>query len=203
MATAGVLHAQNANPPYQLSLTPPSTPIWKNGVGNGFNEGAQELGLSGGGGGSMPIFGSQLHNAWALGALRYGYMLTDVRGDGTWHRGNWELLGELFGGMQFHPDSAYITGIAPHLRYDFATGHRVVPFVELGAGLTATDIRDSNLSTTFEFNLQLGAGTHVFLSDSLAVTLEYRFIHVSNAGLDVPNLGLNSSTGYLGITCFF
>jgi hypothetical protein len=87
-------------------------------------------------------------------------MFTDVVGQDHWFRGNWELVGEIFGGEQFHPDAAYFVGGGPHLRYNFAAGHRWVPFLDLGAGATATDIRNSDISTTFEFNLQAGAGAH-------------------------------------------
>jgi len=43
----------------------------------------------------------------------------------------------------------------------------------------------------------------LFVKDNVAFTLEYRFIHLSNAGMDVPNQGVNDSTGLLGVTWFF
>lgn len=184
-----------------LRLPPPS--LWQAGVGEGFNRGAKRVSLSGGVGFGSPIFGSKGHHDWGLGILAFGWTFSDVQGKEHWYRGNWELAGELFGGMQYHPDHAYLVGVAPLLRYNFATGTRFVPFFNLGAGVTSTDIRDGDLSTKFEFNLQYGIGTHYFLKDNLALTLQYRFIHLSNAGLSSPNLGVNNNTITIGLSWFF
>jgi lipid A 3-O-deacylase len=184
-----------------LSFKPAS--IWKAGVGEGFNRGTFEFGLAAGGGAGMKILNSQTRHDWALGNAQFGWVFSDVKAGDRWYRGNWELLAELFGGAQFNPDTAYVTGIGPLLRYNFAPGHRWVPFFDAGAGVAATDIRNGDLSTTFEFNLQFGAGAHFFLKDNLAITLQYRFIHISNAGIEFPNLGVNTSTFLLGLTWFF
>lgn len=89
------------------------------------------------------------------------------------------------------------------MRYNFATGTRWIPFVDGGAGVTATSIGPPDLSGTFEFNLQAGTGIHCFLSDNLALSLEARYIHWSCAGIHQPNAGLNGVTGLLGLTFFF
>jgi hypothetical protein len=75
--------------------------------------------------------------------------------------------------------------------------------VDLGAGVTATDIRSGDISTTFEFNLQAGAGAHYFVAKNLALTAQARFIHFSNAGIKFPNLGVNTITGLIGVSWFF
>jgi len=78
-----------------------------------------------------------------------------------------------------------------------------VPFVNLGAGLSLTDIRGVDLSTAFEFNDQIGAGVHYFLSEDSAVTLQYRWFHLSNAGIRLPNNGTNMQMVVLGMNGFF
>jgi len=88
------------------------------------------------------------------------------------------------------------------LRYNFATGSRWVPFVDAGAGVTATGIGAPDLSGTFEFNLQAGGGVQWFLKENLAVTFEARYTHWSCAGIHEPNFGLNGVTGLLGIKLF-
>jgi len=45
-----------------------------------------------------------------------------------------------------------MAGFAPHLRYNFATGTRWIPYLEIGAGLSATSIGPTDLSHFFEFN---------------------------------------------------
>ena len=151
----------------------------------------------------MRVLLSQRAHDLALSSVHFGWIFTDVRAADKWYRGNWELLAQIFGGAQFQPHVDYVAGVGPLLRYNFASGSRLVPFLNVGGGLSATSIRDSDLSTTFEYQLQGGGGSHYFVRDSLAVTLEYRFLHLSNAGLKYPNLGVNTSVIYLGMSWFF
>ena len=162
-----------------------------------------ELALSIGPGFGMPILGSRLHHNWVIGLVNYGWMLSDVGAERHWYRGNWEITADLFGGFQYHPNHAYVIGAGPGLRYNFVTGTRWVPFFSIGVGLTATDIRSGDLSTDFEFNLRAGPGLRYFFNERLAATFQYQFIHLSNAGLSDPNLGVNNSTLLLGVNWFF
>lgn len=184
--------------------TAPAVPnLWQAGVGEGFQRGTQEISLSAGAGVGMPVFGTEWHHHWAFGTVRYGRIVTGVVARDHWFRGNLELAAEFFGGAQFEPDSAYVVGFAPQVRYLFATGTRWVPFFDIGAGVAATDIRNGDLSTTFEFDLQWGFGLNWFLTDTTALTAEYRFVHLSNAGIDYPNQGVNNSTFLIGVSWFF
>jgi hypothetical protein len=162
-----------------------------------------ELNLSLGVGLGMEILGTRERHNWWFGTVQYGWPLDGMNGKEQWYHGRWELLAQLFGGVQYRPSRAYFIGTGPLLRYNFATGHRLVPFVNAGAGFTATDIRDGDLSTTFEFNLQVGGGIRWFLRDNLALTAQYLFVHLSNASMDSPNLGVNNSTFLGGVSFFF
>jgi len=139
----------------------------------------------------------------ALASIAYGRMLGPVMVEDHWYRGNWELRAELFGGSQFAPGQYWLLGLTPHLRYDFATGTRWIPFLDGGAGLTATGIAHPDLSSTYEFNIQGGVGVHWRMSDHWAVTAEVRYFHVSDAELTSPNYGVNGVMGMIGITRFF
>jgi opacity protein-like surface antigen len=169
----------------------------------GFHRGVTELNASAGAGFGMAVITSSRTHDWWLAAVQYGWIFTDVVGSNHWFRGNWELVGQVFGGQQFYPSTSYIVGAGPLLRYNFAASRRCIPFIDAGAGAAATDIRDGDLSTTWEFNVQGGAGARYFLRENLAVTLQYRFIHISNAGFKYPNLGVNNSTFLAGISWFF
>jgi opacity protein-like surface antigen len=176
--------------------------IWENGVGEGFRSKTQSITMSAGATYGLDSFGSRDRHHLAMASLTYGYML-GVVGEGHWYHGNPELQLELFGGAQFDPDARRFIGLTPHLRYNFATGTRWVPFVDAGAGLTATTIGPPDLSGTFEFNLQAGTGLQYFLRDHLAIGLEARYVHWSCAGMHKPNQGLNGITSLLGLTYFF
>jgi lipid A 3-O-deacylase len=171
--------------------------------GAGFRQGVHELTLNAGIGIGMSVITSPRAHDWALAMFDFGWMFTSVQAPDKWYCGNWEIIGEVFAGGQFRPSAAYLVGAAPILRYNFTRSHRLVPFIDLGGGVIATDIRDGDLSTTFEFNLQGGAGLHYFFRGNFALTAQYRFIHLSNAGIEFPNLGVNSSTLLLGISWFF
>ncbi len=187
----------------EQTVQPSEAALWTNRVGNGFQSGTQTLTFEAGGVHGLEILGSvQFHNL-ALASLSYGRMTGPVMGEDRWYQGNWELRAELFGGTQFSPSEAWIIGLTPHLRYDFATGSRWIPFVDAGAGATATDIGRPDLSCTFEFNVQGGVGVHWFVRDDWAVTAEARYFHVSDAGLTRPNYGVNGVMGMIGLTWFF
>ena len=133
-------------------------------------------------------------------------MLGHVIGEGHWYRGNFEGRLELFGGAQFRPgDDAdgWLVGLTPHLRYNFATGSRWIPFLDVGAGVTATGISQPDLSGTFEFNLQASTGVRWFLRDDLVLTGDVRYMHLSWAGIHQPNLGINNVAFFIGMTWFF
>ena len=82
-------------------------------------------------------------------------------------------------------------------------GSRWLPFANLGAGLTHTSIREPDLSTGFEFNLVGGFGTHYFYAKETAITVEARWFHLSNGGLDSPNRGTNTVMLLAGLSWFY
>jgi lipid A 3-O-deacylase len=177
--------------------------LWEAGVGEGFRSSVHTLSTEVGAIQGFGLFGSLQAHDLALISISYGHMLGHTVGKGHFYRGNWELRGELFGGAQFSPSSEWVVGLTPHLRYNFATGSRFIPFLDAGTGVTATSIRPPDLSNTFEFNLQGTAGMHVFLRDDLALTLEARLLHMSCAGISSPNRGLNGLGGMIGLTFLF
>jgi lipid A 3-O-deacylase len=177
--------------------------IWESGVGEGFSRTARSFSVELGALYGMAIFGSQQQHHLALASLSYGHIWGPIRHQNQWCRGNWEWRIELFGGGQFSPTDEWVIGLTPHLRYNFATGCRLVPFIDAGAGVTATGIRPPDLSNTFEFNLQATVGVQWFVRDNLALTLDARYMHMSCAGISSPNLGLNGVMGMLGLTWLF
>lgn len=194
------------NPVNSMSQTLESskTNIWQNGIGQGFKPWTKSISFNTGAGvGFVSFLGGEQHHDLAFASLAYGCMLGSVKGQGHWYRGNWELRGELFGAAQFSPTSDWVVGLTPHLRYNFATGTRWIPYVDAGAGVTATSIGPPDLSHYFEFNLQAATGIRWFIRDNVALGIEARYIHISCAGINQPNLGLNNVNGMVGISWFF
>jgi hypothetical protein len=172
-------------------------------VGEGFRPTLQTFSVGPGFALGVQAFGGQQIHDLGLLSLSYGHMWGQVMGQGHWYHGNWEARAEVFGAAQFSPNDVPVGGLAPHLRYDFATGSRWVPFADLGAGVSASGIGPPDNSGTFEFNLQAAFGAHFLLRDDLALTVETGFLHLSCAGLHDPNQGVNTIKNLFGVTWFY
>ena len=176
--------------------------IWSSGVGEGFRDGTEVLGLSVGGTYGVG-FGSEEQHDLALISASYGRMIGNVKGEGKWYGGNWELRAELFGGAQVNPKTCALVGLTPHLRYNFATGTRFVPYVDVGIGLTLTEIREPDLGAAFQFNDQANIGVNYFVKDNLGINIAMQYLHLSSAGISSPNKGVNTVGCFLGVNWFF
>ncbi len=195
-AAGSVLYAVNGSPPE-------TTDIWSDGVGRGFRAGTQTLRLGAGMGYGIKIFGSQeRHNLLPM-TVSYGRMLGDVSGVGHWYEGNLEVRGEVFLAPQVNSDGDWTIGLTPHLRYNFVTGSRWVPYIDLGVGIAFTEIRAPNLGASFQFNEQAAAGVNYFFTDDVAVNCELHFLHLSSAGTSYPNQGVNTLGPSIGVNWFF
>jgi len=134
-----------------------------------FGRGAQILGVNAGATHGMKIFGSKERHRLFLGLISYGRIMRDGR---RWLRGNIELCGELLGGSQFHPENDKLIGLAGHVRYNFVNALPLVPYMDVGAEATLTEIREPDLGGAFEFNLQAVAGLDYWFGQSTAMGLE-------------------------------
>jgi len=198
-----LVHGNDIDHSQVKTTLPDRLHIWQTGIGEGFRPGTQAIGISAGASYGVLIFGGEEHHHIALTSLSYGTMVGDVKGVGTWYQGNWELRCELFGGAQFNSETDWLVGLAPHVRYNFATGTRWIPYVDVGGGVTLTEIRAPDLGGTFQFNLQASIGTNYFFQDNMAVSLEGRYLHLSSAHLTAPNNGVNTIGAFCGINIFF
>jgi lipid A 3-O-deacylase len=193
----------NSPPAQAQTLALGQNNIWQGEVGDGFRLDAQTLSLQAGPVAGLAVFGSRQEHDLTLLSVSYGHMLSGLVSKDHWYRGNWELRQELFGGAQVSPTRDWLIGLTPHLRYNFATGTRWVPYADGGAGVSATGIGHPDLSGTFEFNLQASTGVYWFVKDNVALNFEGGFLHLSCAGINTPNQGLNGIKAMFGITWFF
>ncbi|HXG21506.1 MAG TPA: acyloxyacyl hydrolase [Methylomirabilota bacterium] len=90
----------------------------------------------------------------------------------------------------------------PVLTYYFNLGTNVYPYVIGGLGVMYKDLRGYNLGGKFTFMETAGLGLSYFLSDSVALSAEWRFRHMSNANIYKENAGLNSSIFLAGFSYY-
>ena len=170
----------------------------------GFRAGTWRLGVMGGYSIWHKIFQGRAANVHFAPLLpQIGYTVTDVHGPFP-VRGSLELILEPILMITTSPSTTFGEGASLLLRYNFVTGTRWVPFFDLGMGVLHWNLRLPNiLSTQLNFTLQGGPGLHYFATDHLAITGQVRLHHISNGGIDSPNVGINSTVYLLGVSYFF
>lgn len=110
-----------------------------------------------------------------------------------------EILSEGVLGSAFHP-GGHLFGDTLMYRFGFKPIHRAVPFFDAGIAAvhTTLDANAPEISGHTQFLSQGGIGVQIFRRPGRAVVLEYRYFHMSNAGLQQPNHGFNGSMVSVG-----
>ena len=140
---------------------------------------------------------------YSLAYGQLGFMVSDVAGKGFW-RGNLEMVPEAFAAGIYENTGHYIAGGTFWIRYNFVPHHwRVVPYAQVGGGVTLTDMSHQYTGQNFNFNVDAAAGLRYFIRQGCSLNLEYRFQHISNANLGRHNLGTNAQGPVLGFSWLF
>ncbi len=66
------------------------------------------------------------------------------------------------------------------------------PYFKIGPGILYTTQHTANQSTQFNFFEYAGVGMHYFFKKNIALTVEYRYRHLSNAYIKTPNWGIEN-----------
>ena len=132
----------------------------------------------------------------------YQYNMTGLMGD-SWYRGAWSWHVEAGVAEVVNRDGEYLLGFSPLMaEYQFLNPKRNwAPNILLGAGFSYTDWKDvasHELGSEFQFLLHAGAGIEWFRKTG-SYSLNYRLFHVSNAGIQAPNIGLNAHVFSIGM----
>lgn len=110
-----------------------------------------------------------------------------------------EILGEGTFGNAVHPGGR-VTGGTLVFRFDGKNHGRLIPFLDLASGAQHTTLytRAREINGPTQFSPQGGPGIQYFFNPQRAFVVEYRFYHMSNGGLQGPNMGLNASMITMG-----
>ena len=155
-------------------------------------------------GGGHTVSGGRGNTGVFNAGLRYGWILTDPHLPG-FLRGRFEYAVDavpVF--LAFQPaNTAYGVGFDPlGLKWNFQSHGRISPYLELTGGVLFTNHDVPTGTNTVNFMDQAALGTHI-LGVKRNVSLELRYMHISNAGLATPNPGINTVQVRLGIGRFF
>jgi len=163
-----------------------------------------ELGVWASGGFSVP--GGTQDTKVIDAGVRLGKVLT---GDhfGSFVRGDFEYSGDLipvYYVLQPAPAlNAYGAAFNPvNLKWNFTRSAHTIPFLELGSGVLFSNHVVPNNTSRVNFITHGTLGFQFFNNQRRTFTASVRYEHISNAGLTVPNPGVNTVQMRLGIGRF-
>jgi len=151
------------------------------------------------GGHSVP--GGRGDTAIFSAGVRWGFGLFDL-GRGSFQ---YELEGIPIYIVSQPVQNAYAVSFTPFdVKYNFRrNAAHAIPFVELGGGVLISNHDVPPGTNQVNFTPQLGVGVHLPFGDNhYHATLAMKYVHISNAGLSVPNPGLNTIQFRLGFGKF-
>jgi len=155
-------------------------------------------------GGGHSVSGGRGDTGIFNAGLRYGWIITDLHLP-SFLRGRFEYaLDAVPVFLAFQPiNTAYGVGFDPlGLKWDFQRHRTISPYLELTGGVLFSNHDIPPGTNTVNFMDQAALGMHI-LGAKHNVSLELRYMHISNAGLATPNPGVNTVQVRLGIGKFF
>ena len=130
-----------------------------------------------------------------------GFIMWDY--DKIWHHWAPEPLRfkvEGTAGLTVSPKTRAMASVGMMALYylEFISSDRLVPYLEGGIGVVYTDFQVEGQGSRFNFNPQIGIGVEFERDFGPPVFGAVRLSHISNAGLDHDNRGVNSLVLMIG-----
>lgn len=94
-------------------------------------------------------------------------------------------------------------GLGLGVKYRYPLSETVSPYAFLSVGPHYITVDTTDQANGFIFSDTVGVGLAFFLGETCSLNLEYRLRHLSNAGFDYPNRGINTHNALAGISFFF
>ena len=172
-----------------------------------FPRGTQTFQITGGEYFSPVLGGTSPSFNFAPTSIRFGRVYNFPRFHGIFS-GCFEPLIEFSGAPITRGFGTYLVSATAMMRYNFTVPNsRVVPYAQVGLGILYTDAyKDQSqflIGQAVEFPLSAGVGFRYFIKPCVSVDIEANFMHISNAGMDDRNTGVNAIGVLLGVSYFF
>jgi hypothetical protein len=149
---------------------------------------------------SATLIGTTTDRRFVVAGLGYSYRCW------VWPSVSISYSGELMpAAVLFEPSHAvYGFAVTPlGFTADFARGHRVYPFVETDEGIIASsEPIPINVpgATGLNFVIDLGGGVRIKTGQRHAISLGYKFLHISNAFTSPVNPGVDNNVFFAGLS---
>jgi lipid A 3-O-deacylase len=130
-----------------------------------------------------------------------GFIMWDY--DKVWHHWAPDPLRfkvEGTAGLTVSPNIRAMVSVGMMALYylEFIASDRLVPYLEGGIGAVYTDFQVEGQGSRFNFNPQIGIGMEFKVDSGKPFFTALRLSHISNAGLQDENRGVNSAVWILG-----
>ncbi len=94
-------------------------------------------------------------------------------------------------------------GLGVGLQYAYPLTEWISPYFLVVTGPHYISVDTTTQAEGFNFSSAAGIGLYISLTKNIALNCGYRYRHISNADLKLPNGGINSHIGLLGVSFFF
>ncbi len=101
------------------------------------------------------------------------------------------------------PESDFEFGVGLGIQYQYPVTEKLSAYILGGVGPHYISVVTDDQANGFTFSDTVGAGIYYNLTDRSAINVGYRFRHLSNAGIQKPNGGIESHFGVIGYSVFF
>ncbi len=101
------------------------------------------------------------------------------------------------------PENDVEFGISFGLKYRYPLTQNSSGYVLFSIGPHYITVKSTDQANGFIFFNTVGTGFSFSLSEKTALSLEYRFRHISNADTQEPNVGIESHIGAIGYSVFY
>jgi hypothetical protein len=149
------------------------------------------------------------------GILRLGYNLNSIGFGFTdlikpilnkFHikaKGFTEIILEPFLNTVITPNTNIEAGCTILMKYAYPLTEKLYPYGIAGGGVIYFTQHTREQGAQYGFNPQVGTGITYFFQKDLALSVEYRYRHMSNGGLKQPNTGVNIGMVLISLSKYY
>jgi hypothetical protein len=101
------------------------------------------------------------------------------------------------------PDTDFEVGMGIGIQYLYPFSERISAYILASTGPHYISVVTEDQANRFNFADLVGCGLYYFFSPHSAINVGYRFRHISNAGLAMPNDGIDTQFMTVGYSVFF
>ena len=117
--------------------------------------------------------------------------------------GDLDFVFEPFSNVVLEPQRNIEVGVNFLIKYTYPVTSAISTYLKGGVGALYMSQHLEEQGSQYNFTPQMSFGIHYFFKEATALTVEYRYRHLSNADIKKPNKGVEAELFLGGISFFF